>query len=265
MIKKIITGLNEIRKQKPLIINITNQVVMNHSANALLALGVSPAMSHFTEDVNALAQFCGALILNPGTPDDELIRTMISAGITANEYKKSVVLDPVASGATEYRTRKCKEILSQVYISIIRGNASEIMSLISSDIKGKGVDSCHSSDDALGYAKTLANEYKTIVCVTGEKDYVTNGKEVCEISGGDIIATFVTGMGCFLSAMCGAFLAVMDKPFDAGVSAMCIMKICTSMAMKKSKLPGSFAMHFIDALYEINDDDVIKNAIIIMK
>mgnify|MGYP001316907676 CR=1 FL=1 len=43
--------LNEIRNNSPLVHNITNYVVMNNTANALLSVGASPVMAHSLDEV----------------------------------------------------------------------------------------------------------------------------------------------------------------------------------------------------------------------
>ena len=141
---KAAENLDAVRKNKPLIHNITNFVVMNYTANALLAMGASPVMAHAPNEVEQMVSFAGALVLNIGTLTDEWIDSMIIAGKKAATLKIPIILDPVGSGATSFRTDSAKKIINETKVSVIRGNASEILSLKNSASKTKGVDSIHS-------------------------------------------------------------------------------------------------------------------------
>ncbi|MFH2075117.1 MAG: hydroxyethylthiazole kinase, partial [Pseudomonadota bacterium] len=103
--QKAAENLKSVRAKKPLIHNITNYVVMNYTANALLACGASPVMAHAAEEVEEMVSFAGALVLNIGTLSPAWIDAMVKAGRRANERKVPIILDPVGSGATTLRTR----------------------------------------------------------------------------------------------------------------------------------------------------------------
>ena len=153
--EKAARNLAAIRKKKPLIHNITNYVVMNYTANALLAMGASPVMAHASNEVEEMVSFAGALVLNIGTLTNDWIASMIKAGKKASESETPIILDPVGSGATSLRTSAAKKIIQEIRISVIRGNASEILSLRQDDSKTKGVGSIHSVEAAAGPAKIL--------------------------------------------------------------------------------------------------------------
>ncbi|MEJ2656621.1 MAG: hydroxyethylthiazole kinase [Desulfobacterales bacterium] len=167
--EKAARNLAAIRKKKPLIHNITNYVVMNYTANALLAMGASPVMAHAINEVEEMVSFAGALVLNIGTLTDDWIASMIKAGKKASESKIPVILDPVGSGATSFRTKAAKRVIRETRVSVIRGNASEILSLRQDDSKTKGVDSMHSVEAAAGPAKILAGELGSVLAVTAGK------------------------------------------------------------------------------------------------
>ena len=134
---KAALNLQKIREMRPLIHNITNYVVMNYTANALLSCGASPVMAHAMEEVEEMVSMAGALVLNIGTLTPAWIDAMLLAGKKANQLDIPVVLDPVGSGATTLRTRSAKRILEEVTISVIRGNASEVLSLAETEIRHK--------------------------------------------------------------------------------------------------------------------------------
>ena len=201
--------LENIRTTAPLVHNITNFVVMNPSANILLAIGASPVMAHSRKEVADMAAMAGVLVLNIGTLAEEWIEAMVLAAKAANQRGIPVVLDPVGAGATYYRTRTVKRILSEVNISVIRGNASEVLSLADDDVKTKGVDSSLALSDAIvDVAGVLARQHGCTVAISGENDLITDGHRMLRVANGVPLMTRVTGLGCGLSAVAGAFCAV---------------------------------------------------------
>lgn len=247
-----------VKEKAPLVHNITNYVAMNFSANALLAIGASPVMSHAAEEVAEMALMAGALVINIGTLDAEWIESMIIAGKTKHNTGGVVIIDPVGVGATVYRTKTAWRIIEECHPNIIRGNASEIMALLNADVKSKGVDSSCSSDDAVDSALKLANRTGAIVIISGEIDYITNGKRVEKISNGSRMMPCVTAMGCTASSMVGAFAAVNANHFDASLHAMALMGIAGEIAARNSAGPGSLLTNFIDTLYNITEDTLVE-------
>lgn len=253
---KAAKNLDDVRTKKPLIHNITNYVVMNYTANALLAMGASPVMAHAPNEVEQMVSFAGALVLNIGTLTDEWIDSMIVAGKKATALKKPIILDPVGSGATTLRTDSAKKIINETTISVIRGNASEILSLKNSDSKTKGVDSIHSVEDAAHTAKKLAGELQTTLAITGSVDLVTDGNRTVHVSNGHPLMACVTGTGCTATAVIGAFLAVDDDPFSATATALAFFGMAGEIAGKKAEAPGSFMIEMLDAMYLIKPEDL---------
>ena len=253
---KAAKNLDDVRTKKPLIHNITNYVVMNYTANALLAMGASPVMAHAPNEVEQMVSFAGALVLNIGTLTNEWIDSMIVAGKKATALKKPIILDPVGCGATTLRTDSAKKIINETTISVIRGNASEILSLKNSDSKTKGVDSIHSVEDAAHTAKKLAGELQTTLAITGSVDLVTDGNRTVHVSNGHPLMACVTGTGCTATAVIGAFLAVDDDPFSATATALAFFGMAGEIAGKKAEAPGSFMIEMLDAMYLIKPEDL---------
>ena len=247
-------NLSALRNTKPLIHNITNFVVMNYTANALLAMGASPVMAHAEGEVEEMVSFAGALVLNIGTLTDYWIDSMIKAGKKANALGTPVVLDPVGSGATSLRTASAKRIIEEINIRVIRGNASEILSLRHTDSKTKGVDAMHSVDEAADTGRILAEELDTTLAITGPVDLITDGKRVVRVSNGHPLMGYVTGTGCTASAAIGAFSAVDSDPLSATASALGFFGLAGEVAAEKANAPGSFMIALIDALYTITPE-----------
>ena len=243
-----------IREQTPLVHNITNFVVMNNTANALLALGASPVMAHAEEEVEDMVRLSKALVVNVGTLSPEWVRGMERAMCVARKAGVPVVYDPVGAGATPFRNEVNKRLLTMAPPTIIRGNGSEIMAVaagfeLGASAQTKGVDSTAASDAAVAAASALSEHLKTIVVVSGQTDYIVNGNEVLENHHGTPIMARVTGMGCTASAVCGAFAAVNGDPAAAALNAMALMGLCGERALANSNGPGSFQVAFLDALY----------------
>lgn len=247
-----------VREKSPLVHNITNYVAMNFSANALLAAGASPVMAHAADEVADMAMIAGALVINIGTLDAEWVDSMLKAGKAKHEAGGIVILDPVGVGATAYRTETAWRIIEECHPDIIRGNASEIMALINADIKSKGVDSSYSSDDAVESAKKLAVRTGSIVVISGETDYVTDGSRVETIANGSRMMPRVTAMGCTASSMVGAFAAVNPDLFEASLNAMALMGVAGEIAALNSAGPGSLLDNFVDTLYNITEEELAQ-------
>jgi len=257
-------NLIAVRRNAPLIHNITNFVVMNVTANALLAIGASPVMAHAPEEVMELAQLAGALVLNIGTLTREWVPTMIMAGQAAAIQGKPVVFDPVGVGATRFRTDTARKILKEAAVRIVRGNTSEVHAL--SDVESnsppgtKGVDAVHSMEAVLDGAKGLAGRSGVTLAVTGPFDVVTDGHRQIRVANGHPLMQRVTGTGCMASAVIAAFAAVDSDPVIAAATALAVFGLAGEMAAAVAGGPGSFMVGLLDALYGMTPEKVCEGA-----
>ena len=240
-----------IGSQSPLVHNITNFVVMNNTANALLAIGASPVMAHAVEEVEDMAKISSALVLNIGTLSPRWVEAMLLAGKVAKQRAIPIVFDPVGAGATPYRLKVCQQIIEECRPTIIGGNASEIMALIGADSATKGVDSTDSSESAIESAKQLAKQTGAVVSVSGAIDYITDGVTIHQVEGGSAIMPRVTGMGCTSTALTAAFVAVNSDALEAATHAMQLMSYAGYRAAQNAQGPGSFQVNFLDELYTL--------------
>lgn len=258
LIQQAAENLRAIRQSRPLIHNITNFVVMNYTANALLACGASPVMAHAENEVEEMVAHARALVLNIGTLTDLWVDSMLKAAQKATQLGIPIILDPVGSGATSLRTTSAKAILSQSTVSVVRGNASEILSLAGQGAATKGVDAIHSVQDAAQFAGPLARELGVTLAITGPVDMVTDGQLVLTIEGGHELMAQVTGTGCTASALVGAFQAVDPDPVSATATALAFFGLAGEMAAEKSSGPGTFMIQLLDALYAITPEYLAK-------
>ncbi len=250
--KDIIQDLERVRAKSPLVHNITNYVVMNSTANALLAVGASPVMAHAVEEVEDMTAIASALVINIGTLSAPWVAAMAKAAAAAGHKGIPIVYDPVGVGATPYRTRVFRGLLQAAPPAVIRGNASEIMAVDNDGAATRGVDSSAATESAMKSARRLAARYDCTVCVSGETDYIVDKNAMAMIKNGHHLMPKVTGLGCTATALCGAFAAVEPDFFKATVAAMTIMGIAGEIAAEKSKGPGSLQVQFLDALYNLD-------------
>jgi hydroxyethylthiazole kinase len=251
--------LSRLRGASPLVHNITNYVVMNYTANALLALGASPVMAHAEEEVEDMVNIASTLVINIGTLDSPWIKSMKKAWKKAVDKNIPIILDPVGSGATPLRTNTCRDLLSLGGEKVfIRGNASEISSLIDDKTKTKGVDSNLSSDSVHDIGKELSKKYKATVVVSGINDLIINHDKIYICQNGSALMTKVTGMGCTASSFLGAFASATDNPMLAGLACMAVMGVSGEIAYSKSKEPGSFGIEFLNSVYSLDQDHFTK-------
>lgn len=250
-IDDVYAALEALRAKRPLVQNITNYVAMTVSANVLLAIGASPAMVHAVEEVEDFVAISDALAVNIGTLSPQWVDGMRVAIARANALGKPWVLDPVGCGATPYRTQVAAE-LAGLKPSIIRGNASEIMSLAGQvGAGGKGVDSTARAEAATAAATALAQRTGSIVAVTGETDYVSDGVTLVAVHAGDALMPLSTALGCALSAVSAAFTAV-RPPREAAVAALAVFGAAGAIAAKRCRGPGHLPAEICDALHSMD-------------
>ncbi|MFO7831997.1 MAG: hydroxyethylthiazole kinase [Desulfuromonadaceae bacterium] len=249
-----------IRHTTPLVHNITNFVVMNNTANALLALGASPVMAHAREEVEEMTALAAALVINIGTLSRTWVESMELALSAASLNNIPVVFDPVGAGATTFRTETCLHLLEHTNPAVIRANASEIMALAGIQGKTRGVDSSAAGSEAADAAYKLSHIYNCVVCVSGAIDLITDGKNDIRVHNGSPMMPKVTGLGCTASALIGAFCGVNSNHLAATTHAMTVMGICGEIAAQQARGPGTLQLYFTDALYNLNDNNIATHA-----
>ena len=245
-------ALAALRQRQPLVQCITNAVVTNFTANALLALGASPAMCDIPGEAQVFASVADGVIVNLGTPT----REQRDAAREAVQSGTPWVLDPVAVGALPVRTALAHELVL-AHPAIIRGNPSEIRALAGDGSGGRGVDSIDGPDAARAAARELARSCGAVVAVSGEIDLITDGQRETRVAGGSALLTRVTGGGCSLGATMAAFLGVTDA-YSAAVAGSAIHAAASEVAASSSAGPGTFAVAFLDALAVVDGAALVR-------
>lgn len=251
-----------VRIKKPLVHCITNYVTVNDVANALLACGGSPIMADDIAEVGEIVSESCALVLNIGTLNQRTVESMLKAGKTANEKNIPVVFDPVGAGASALRNETVNKLLRQIQFTAIRGNLSEMSYIAGVEANTRGVDSneCDAKNDAVSVAKAVAAEYSTVAAITGAVDIVSDGKRVAKISNGVADMGKVTGTGCMLTGIIGAYIGANTNAFEATVAAVTSMGIAGETAFNSvsNKGTGSLRVAIIDELSKIDDKAIAR-------
>jgi hydroxyethylthiazole kinase len=251
------SSLDRIRERTPLVHNITNYVVMNDTANVLLAVGASPVMAHAPQEVREMVGYAGALVINIGTLEDAWVESMVAAGHAANERGIPIVLDPVGAGATAYRSNTIERMLGWLRIAVVRGNAGELATIAGLGGEVRGVDSV-SATSPDGAALRVAARTGGAAVASGVVDFVAAADgRFAEIHNGHALMGRITGSGCMATALVGAFLAVEPDPFLAAAEAMIAFGIAGEIAAEKSAGPGTFRAQLMDAVAAL-DGDVVR-------
>ena len=242
----------------PLIQCLTNKVVSNVTANTLLAVGASPAMVDTPEESREFAQIASGVLINCGTPTSEQYDGMREAIAGANAAQTPWVLDPVGAGGLSKRTEFMREVLPQGPAAI-RGNASEIIALAGTGQGGRGVESTDGVDAAIESALTLSRDTGAVVAISGPRDliiHVGDTTRAVYLESGHPMLQNVIGTGCSLGAICAAYLASWKDPFEAIIAAHAHVGAAGTIAAEKQHAPGSFAVAWLDALYDIPTADI---------
>jgi hydroxyethylthiazole kinase len=249
-------SLARIRERTPLIHNITNFVVMNDTANVLLAIGASPVMAHAIEEIREMVSYASALVLNIGTLEERWIEAMLAAGEEANARHIPVVLDPVGAGATGFRTATAERIRSAVQVAVVRGNAAELATIAGLEARIRGVDSV-ATGDPVSAARLTAIRFGGAAVVSGAVDYVADATREAEVHNGHSMMSRITGSGCMATAIVGAFLAVEPDPFLAGLEATIAFGIAGELAAERSTGPGTFRGQLMDAVAALDEATIL--------
>ena len=260
MVSDLSKYMDSVRAKCPLVHHITNYVTVNDCANICICSGGSPVMTDESKDVVDMSRIAGAVVLNMGTLNQRTVESMLLAGDVAKKNGIPVIFDAVGAGATSYRNEVASLIINKVKPEILKGNAGEI-SFLAGVIGGvKGVDSISTADDIRDLVLGLARKYDCIVVATGKKDYVSDGKDVYVLTNGSDYQGKVSGTGCMLSSVIGAYVGANGADVMPVMAAITAFNVAAEHAEAQSKGPGSFKASLMDCLYNLESPDMDKEA-----
>lgn len=248
----------KLRKETPLIVCITNDVVKDITANGMLSLGASPIMSGEKSEAAELMKAAAGLLINIGTADEGKKKLMHTMASEANINNVPIILDPVGYGASSFRRELVNELISEHEISLVKGNASEIYALAGGNSLSKGVDSAEQTETK-EIAELCFDKLNIPVLVTGEVDTFMDDENTITLHNGHELLGSITGSGCLLGAVIAAFYAVEDTMGDAITNGVSYFNISAEKAAASLEFPApaSFRTAFIDQLY-MNDDKIYQ-------
>ena len=250
-IEKLGQALGKLKRKKPVIHAINNWVTAADVANALHAVGARPIMAVAEEEVEDIVSRADALVLNIGTPDPSRVKAMIAAGHRAGLLGRPIVFDPVGAGVSGFRVDAARNLLSELKITVIRGNAAEIGILSGVEGELAGVDAVTGPRDRPAAARGLSRKTGSTVVLNGPQDIVANTHRMVTIDNGHPMLGQVPGTGCMLSAMIGAFAAVEPDTLVAAAAATAFFGLAGERAATTAKGPGSFKAALLDALFTL--------------
>ena len=259
-IDSLAQALLRLRQNNPVVHAINNWVTMGEVAHALHAIGARPVMAMAPEEVEDIASKADALVLNLGTPDPSRVKAMLLAGHCANSLGRPVIFDPVGVGASRFRMKAAETILAELQMTIIRGNRAEIGALTEMGGELRGTDAIAGPADLQAAATFLSEKTGAVVVISGAQDLVVKkGKRVMVENGHPMLGR-VTGTGCMLSAITGAFAAVKRDPMIAAIGAVAFFGLAGEKAAQHAKGPGSFKVALLDALFTVTPEDIKTSA-----
>lgn len=270
-VKMLKQCFDNVREKHPLVHNITNYVTVNDVANILLACGGSPIMADDSGEVEDITSICQGLNINIGTLNKNTIPSMFLAGKKANVLGHVVLLDPVGAGASGLRTKTANELVRDIKFTVIRGNISEIRTLMEGTGNTKGVDADladavteENLDETIGKLKAFSEATGSVIAVTGAIDLVADSEKCYVIRNGKPEMGAITGTGCQLSGMMTAFLcANAGQPLEAAAAAVCAMGIAGEIGfehLKEGEGNSTYRNRIIDAIYHMDGNTLEERA-----
>ena len=262
---QIIQTVETVKKTNPMAASVTNTVTINFVANAQLAVGGSAAMCYVADECEFLAKVGGSFYINMGTIFPLYEDTLPKTAKVLYELNKAWVIDIVAVGIGEIRTKVLMQI-KDYKPSIIRGNASEVITLAglwgltnqSDSMRAKGVDATDEVETAKDAAIALAKFTNGAVAVSGKTDLITDGDYIAYSQGGSHFMTKITGAGCSLGGVMAVYATAGDA-FIAALTAHAVYNLAAVKATQTATGPASYQTNFIDELYKATAEQIANN------
>jgi hydroxyethylthiazole kinase len=230
--------LARVRDRGPRVHCITNNVAQHYTASMLLAAGAVPSMTIAREEIVSFVANADALLVNLGTLDGER-RIAIDIALGAvHAARMPWVLDPVFIELTPARAQFARELV-QREPSAVRLNHREFAALSGTDTVGEAL-------------ARFAKAHNTVVAVTGATDIVTDGGRRAALANGHPLMGGVTAMGCAVSALVCAALAVETDAWLAAAAMLIAFSVAGEVAAQTARGPGSFGNAIIDALHNLD-------------
>lgn len=267
--------LTYIQQEAPLIHCITNPISINDCANILLAIGARPIMAEHPDEVAEITAIAKGLALNLGNITDARMASMKISAAAAKDKGIPFVLDLVGLSCSRLRQKYAKELLQIAVPDIIKGNISELRTLLGlPTTPGMGVEAGQkeivTKENALEYARIFqkqAREYHTLLLATGPIDLVVSSEEAYIIANGSNALASITGTGCMNNVLAGACLAgVHGISSQATNNTLAAILSCLLLGIAGENIqdiylnqgPGSFHYSLMDSISKLTPQTIAQ-------
>lgn len=251
--------INEVKGKTPLVVHFTNEVTINDCANITLAVGASPIMSSYLDDLEDIVKIASSIVVNIGIINRETAIIFKEVARLAKVYNKKIVLDPVGVFASPTRFKYVKDLLEINNFTVIKGNIAEIKAIGGIESSGQGVDSLDNEID-IEVIKALSKKLNTILAITGKTDYITDGERVIKINNGSVKLKSVTGTGCMSASLIASYLGATDKNLEAAAMGVLTMSVSGELADKENQGIGTFRVNLMDEVSLLTEEKLKKIA-----
>lgn len=264
LVWRLETIWDEIQQKEPMVHCMTHAITMNDSANAILAVGASPIMASHPDEVEDIVAHADSLVVNLGNCTEERLCAMKKASQKAHSLHIPILIDVVGIGVSTLRLDFAKEIIETCHPGIIKGNSSEIRRLLGMPCHAKGVDASREDYVSLEKAHAVSTFFQqqaarlhSVLVVTGPVDIISSGTETYGIRNGTPAMGHITGTGCMVGAIIGAYHGA-GSSMDAALIGTIHMGLAGEEAAKNSNGYGTFHVHLLDAIGNMTKEKIVK-------
>lgn len=261
ILDSIVDSLRLVREKRPLIHHMTNYVSMNDCANVTLGLGASPVMAEDSSEAGEMVAYAAALVINIGMLNPRKLEAMLIAGQQAAHKGIPIIFDPVGVGATTLRREAAHRIITELPVTVIRGNQAEIKALLGLSRSHHGVDCLATEEDNREIARRLSEKLACVVAITGRTDVVAAGRRICRIHNGHPLLAGITGTGCMTGSLIACCCSVANDPFCGAVAGLAVMGIAGELAeqsLAAAEGPGTFRVRLLDAIAALQPETLLQ-------
>lgn len=229
MKQRIIEKLREVKGSGKRIHCLTNPISINFLANAVLSYGCKPVMAEYAPEVERITACADALYINLGNITEARMESMRRSFGVAKQAGIPVVLDVNGVSASPIRNSLAREFMEAGNVTV-KGNASEILSLIDGRLRTGGVDSEEEEPaEVVSACRTLARAGRSRILASGARDILSDGRETYIADNGAVAMSMVTGTGCVQSGIVAMMLTA-GEDLAAVAAATVLWGICGESA-----------------------------------
>lgn len=255
LIEKFDSIINSVANNTPLVHCLTNNISINQAANVVLMTGANPIMAEHPKEVYDITKSASALTVNLGNISDSKLKAIMVSGQSAVDNNIPSIIDVVGVACSGLRLGFAKRYIEEFKPRIIKGNISEIKAICGLKTDSVGVDAGEKDLSAdvncvKELAIELAKKTNAVVFITGKTDVIADSEKAVCINNGVKELSRVTGTGCMLTTLTGAYLTT-GYVFEAAVLSAVVMGVSGELADSKKGL-ATFQLDLLDKISTVN-------------